>query len=535
MKSVFKPLGIATAVAAASAAQAQVAPLAVSSKALGDLAIVPYYTVATAGDNKWVTAVHVVNTSDATQVVKFRFRRATDSMDALDFNIVMSPEDVFAGYLTDNDGTISFRTSDTTCTVPHRAVPENGGERVLEMPAIYRPGAETGYVEIIAMGQPVDENQPIAVDALHALDSDSGLYIPNDCVAVAENFRADGDGTTRAGIVDFETSWQVDGGVYEPNSYADSGNVLKVSYAITDVMKGIEFGDNAVHIENFLAGPSMTNQQYGYFSGDLNGFDFPDLNGAEPVTAPPAERGKFTELRSTDVLGVTRLANEWSSNAANGVATDWVVTLPGQYNMIDLPAYLGSLTGTQATGFPWFPTLDEDGQYTTNTACPRGTCDYRDMPVTLVYDAYNREEFLPTDPEDGLTVSPAPPGVQEVIVLPKEANLISFGDSNGFLSAADVTLDGEIGGQQFGWLTAGVESRDPAVGLCDWDGTQDSSVGDSGFPGAALGQQLTQTCVPYTPANVGGVPMVGFAAWSRNLGDPSKNYGRIIAHSSIVS
>ena len=64
----------------------------------GDLALVPYYTVR----GQWVTGIHIVNTSDSTQVVKFRFRRATDGMDALDFNVVMSPRDVYAGFLSDD-------------------------------------------------------------------------------------------------------------------------------------------------------------------------------------------------------------------------------------------------------------------------------------------------------------------------------------------------------------------------------------------------------------------------------------------------
>ena len=65
------------------------------------------------------TGIHIVNTSDSTQVVKFRFRRATDGINALDFNIVMSPRDVYAGFLSDDEnGTISWSSSDTTCRAP---------------------------------------------------------------------------------------------------------------------------------------------------------------------------------------------------------------------------------------------------------------------------------------------------------------------------------------------------------------------------------------------------------------------------------
>lgn len=111
MNNAFKPLGLAAAVAAASAG---VNALEVNNSDLGDLALVPYYTV----NGEWVTGIHIVNTSDKTQVVKFRFRRASDSLDALDFNIVMSPRDVYAGFLGDGDGDIKWTADDTTCTVP---------------------------------------------------------------------------------------------------------------------------------------------------------------------------------------------------------------------------------------------------------------------------------------------------------------------------------------------------------------------------------------------------------------------------------
>ena len=89
---VGRSLGLAAALVAATGlcAAAGAQPIAVADER-GDLALVPYYTVR----GQWVTGIHIVNTSDMTQVVKFRVRRATDGMNALDFNIVMSPRDVY--------------------------------------------------------------------------------------------------------------------------------------------------------------------------------------------------------------------------------------------------------------------------------------------------------------------------------------------------------------------------------------------------------------------------------------------------------
>ena len=124
---------------------------AVAPDERGDLALAPYYTV----KDDWVTGLHIVNTSDKTQVVKMRFRRATDGMNALDFNLVLSPRDVYAGFLSDDaNGNISWTSPDTTCTAP---ATQSGR---FTMPAIYRAGAETGYVEIIAMGAASSETLP---------------------------------------------------------------------------------------------------------------------------------------------------------------------------------------------------------------------------------------------------------------------------------------------------------------------------------------------------------------------------------------
>eukprot|EP00933_Yihiella_yeosuensis_P034917 TRINITY_DN28419_c0_g1_i3.p2 TRINITY_DN28419_c0_g1~~TRINITY_DN28419_c0_g1_i3.p2 ORF type:complete len:123 (-),score=19.33 TRINITY_DN28419_c0_g1_i3:55-423(-) len=120
MNAKFKPLGLVAAVAAATAGYNGVAnaqlELAASSD-LGNLALIPYYTVRDGN----VTGVHITNTSDATQVVKVRLRRGTDSMDALDFNLILSPKDVWTGFLAAEGEDVVFNTTDSSCTAPATA------------------------------------------------------------------------------------------------------------------------------------------------------------------------------------------------------------------------------------------------------------------------------------------------------------------------------------------------------------------------------------------------------------------------------
>ena len=155
----FQKVGLAAAVATVAAGTVAQPESVVSRTETGDLAIIPYYTVKD-GTN---TGMHIINTTSSTQVVKVRLRRGTDSKDALDFNLVMSPRDEWTANIGAGGANgVLVTTNDTTCTVPE--FPAGGAE----MPSTFATGATEGYVEIIAMAQTSDEDQPIAVAAEHA-------------------------------------------------------------------------------------------------------------------------------------------------------------------------------------------------------------------------------------------------------------------------------------------------------------------------------------------------------------------------------
>ena len=328
--------------------------------------------------------------------------------------------------------------------------------------------------------------------------------------------------------------------------------MLKVSYFIRDNATGIEFGDNAVHIRDFLVNPALSNQQYGVFVGDLNGFDFPDLNGGVPRSSGsavnvPIQRGRFNALRAPEALGVGRIVNEWSANPANGVEMNWVVTLPGQYVMLRLPQYLAGLASTSSAtgggGRPWAPTLSsvDPRRPLSNPACPRNPvaaragaaavaeCDYRDLPVELTFTAYTREEGTSAGAEPQLVVSPAAPGAREKTYLGKAVNVITFGQSRVF-GGGDADVSAPNLGQPYGWVSARVTSRDTDLRVCDWDRAQDNGrVSGAAFPSVAAGRALTMGCTAVTNK---AVPVIGFAAWSRKVAaNPDASYGRIVEHS----
>lgn len=555
MKATFKPLGLAAAVAAASvgyagAVNAQISTnMAIAGNGIGDAAFVPYYTVS----NGWTTGISLINTSEYTQVVKVRLRRGSDSMDALDINLVMSPKDTWTANIREEGGDIYLITDDNTCTVPEG----NDGEGRFKMAALYREGAEEGYIELIGMGRPYyqwsdnsgldgefEERTAIAEAAKH-VDG-----VPRSCDYVRQNFFSqDTDTLDEQGLLPapdygnfgpYYTNmewWDDLRDVEDPDVdpdlveifYEDAGDFLRASYLIRDTESGIEFGNEAVHLTEFSDEPMMTNQQFGLFAGDLTGFDYPDLNGGVPFFN--GNRGTFEVVRG--VLGVDSVLNDWSTNPANGVATDWVVTFPGQYTMLDYYLYtIGEVGGL----------FDCGGENPSNTDEDISECDFRDLPIRADFsETFDREEGGAPPGEGGLVVSPSIPGQTQATLFRYEVNTVEWTDGDSstvFGSQYAVSVDVSALDQPYGWAQLRVSSDNE---------TADSGRGDAGLNGGTtnapaicdfppngqfwdvgLDDEIPElTCREVVNPNI---PMIGFVAWERTFADPSNNYGRIVQH-----
>ena len=89
----------------------------VAANGVGELSYVPYFSVAKGQEEQ----IKVVNTSNLTVAVKVVFRRGTDSREVRDFNLIMSPYDVWVAKVVPSaNGNAKVVTSDRTCTVPDK-------------------------------------------------------------------------------------------------------------------------------------------------------------------------------------------------------------------------------------------------------------------------------------------------------------------------------------------------------------------------------------------------------------------------------
>jgi len=568
----FQKYGVAAAVASlAAGAVAQ----EISNTESGDMAIIPYYTVLD-GKN---TGMHIINTTDNTQVVKVRLRRGADSKDALDFNLVMSPRDEWTANIGAGGSTgVKVSTNDTTCTVPE--FPAGGAE----MPDTYAEGATEGYVEIIGMGQPVDnsitaipaESQHLAIAAEH-----TAAGVPFNCDLVRQHFyrvaATDVNTTTVRGThtsnmlssgfctaVDQSVAGAVTalevclGGA--PQNLTQMGdaddNALKVSFFITDSEGGLEAGDNAVMVSGFASDPMMTNQQplsfgtAGILRFDPLNFELPNLAygayessvGARQLAAAAAITDGSLFDGAREAMDAESLINDWAAfEAADGstVAADWVVTLPGQYTMANpicdmYEAYTLAATACNAT------------------ATKAAAVDQDELPLVLASSStvnplagnsnlalWDREEQAQSNPDapssDELGFSPGGSAGDptQLAVLNREVNVISW---NGIsvLNTADTQeedlglgVNVDVPDADRGWGQLDIVPQTAAGGTWSLTGTDDADV----MP--ATGDVPAGSFEPV--ANPAATAAVGFAIWERQFEGQAGNYGRMVEHSTIAS
>ncbi|ATH13524.1 cell surface protein [Delftia acidovorans] len=168
MKKNVLALSIAAMVGGLGFAGAASAALSVNESGLGHILVVPYYTV----QNGNMSVFHLTNTDTLNgKAVKVRFRGASNSDDVLDFQVFLSPGDVWTGAVTaDAGGKAQLTTSDNTCTLPAMA---KGQQYPFVTNRLSKTGwtaadkaAQTreGYVEILNMAD------------IPATTADKGLY-----------------------------------------------------------------------------------------------------------------------------------------------------------------------------------------------------------------------------------------------------------------------------------------------------------------------------------------------------------------------
>lgn len=363
--------GISAAGAVGSAQAVSVAPTN-----LGQALIYPYYTVKGSDAHPFYTMMSVVNTTASTKAVKIRFREGKGSAEVLDFNIFLSPYDVWVGELAPSAaGGVKLTTPDNTCTLPRipaAGVEFRNGKYVGDG---YRDNSLTrlreGYFEIIEMVQYYDYAD-VAIFSKHDADG-----VPFDCSAIND------------------TNAQQD--------IAPPGGGLSGTVSLVQPTKGLNSATTAVALANFTTVP--------FYSSTA--MDTPTMAEADPwsvtVTnssdrwwsAWPGLQGGVDAVSAA--LMKKAIINEYVLDSATASATDWVITFPTKW------AYVSS-TVRRPFQSPWSSV---------------GSCD------DIILNYWSREEQQVTPDDSDFSPRPTTPTIQ----LCWEANVVSFNRKNIFGSS----------------------------------------------------------------------------------------------------
>ena len=436
---------------------------------LGQALIFPYYTV----QNGWMTLFGVTNTSNQIVAVKVRFRESYNSRDVMDFNIILSPQDVWTGWVAETGDGPTIFSEDNTCTVgaiPATGVPFPTPVSFVDSAADGGPATvarmNEGYVEMIMMGSADPATLATTALARGAIHSASGA--PAGCAALSSAFQ------NPALLPQLRSEFRYYGAGAADGSV---GNPLMGTFSLVNGAEGYSTAGKPVTLANFsntaaLGGNLVTLQLSQVDAGNFyDSWHEPSLNAASGAIARLAPDflifgigGPSGADAVSFLLLQSNVINEWTrrTNPQLGwtTATDWVITFPTKNFYVD-NQYSNEFAGMNegrgngvATGSGPISTAPFAQSFTDSSATPvvaRGmSCD------SISFQVYNREEVRATG-------SAFSPGATPRLCY--EANVLTFGGSNILNSAIPASINSLSG--VYGWanvafsVTAGL----PAIGF----------------------------------------------------------------------
>ena len=519
----MKKNNLTTAIVAGIAGVAGIASVSnavnLNSDGVGQVLIYPYYTV----NNGLDTLISVVNTTDETKAVKVRFLEGKNSRECLDFNLYMSPYDVWTAALTattasaaivgNHTGEPSAKiiTADTSCIVPNYI--SATGQEFLPYAFDLTTGYDglgrslerctEGHFEMIEMGVLTNAADRNAADhGNNGVPGNCGLleahWVPGNAAAKWCDDACDiagGQGTNGTGNPGTDIS-------------APTGGLFG-SASLINVNEGIDVAYNADAIESFVLNIDLHT-----YPGNQN----PDLSSGTADTSIVFHQGNAisSTWQSDNIQAVSALYmhnnvyGEYVLSDSIGAATEWVVTFPTKF------AYVDSLRSAFGNNPPYEPFTDKigtgNGSNTFQNDTTQAACE------SYAIGLWDQEEQVTNTPGGVVPPSPLPPGVDPSVPLfCWEANVVEFHNE----AVADPTEPSDILGSLNTTHLVTQSSATP-------------TYFDSGWVTISFNNALQFTDDNTTDTTYLGLPVTGFAIQryvNGNLGGNTlANYAGLFAH-----
>jgi hypothetical protein len=365
------------------------------------------------------TYLSVVNTTSSSKAVKVRFTEGKNSREVLDFNLYLSPNDMWTAAVVNTTNAAKLITADKSCTSP--AIPAGGKEFVnfafsgTAIEGITGSGGDgetssldrtrEGYFEIIEMG--VITNT--AVNA--AIKHSAGVPVNCAVVQAASMNMSQGEPSSLGG---------------QSAALNPSVGGLAGTASLIGVAGGTDFGYDPVVIDSFTTKSGEGNNDW-FTPGSI----FPDLTSADKTSvvfnggAIVTSTWNFGEDSIASIIMHDNIINEFVLDGATLSGTDWVVTMPTKRYVV--PVHNPALSSDTTQLYSPFTK-----QFWLNGACEA---------VELSY--WNREEGNVTF----VDFSPPAPGGGTSLCW--ESTVVTFNNSHVLGSVNEVNVPVNF---ENGWL-----------------------------------------------------------------------------------
>jgi hypothetical protein len=505
----FKRKALFTAVVAGLGVAGTAEAVYMSPNRTGQVLVYPYYTVQSAGGNNWNTYISVVNTTTIAKAVKVRILEGKTSAEVLDFNLFLSPNDVWTAAIIPNDATATapgrLVTTDTSCTrpaiqaagVPFRnfqysvagsgdALPGTGLERTRE-----------GYVEILEMAALSGATATAVTHTSSGSPANCGVVQAAGFLAipVAEQL------PPRGGLMGTGTLINVNNG-------RDAGYKADALDAWRDAPIYTDSGFVTPNLADASPASSLVVR-----SGDI------DTAGTGASTLITAYRSDFLATSGStagaravaSVFMHTSVLNEYILDNASASLTDWVITQP-----------LKNLFVNNATA----------RQPYSNILTSSGACE------TIGFVFFNREESGAV--ALGSDFSPRPPDAPGN-TLCWESTVVSIRNTATHMPT-DTTRSAVLGSANITNITVNTGFQNGWAALAfTGPGAVSLGMGSAAGQRVALGTNLAAPSTPVVTAGVVtffGLPVTGFMVRTFSNGSLTcgtaacqGNYGALFNHS----
>ncbi|MEP7154190.1 MAG: hypothetical protein ABI905_00350 [Betaproteobacteria bacterium] len=393
----------------------------------GQVLVYPYYT-ARAGQ---ATLITIINVQNNTKIVKVRFLEGKNSREVLDFNLFLSPSDVWTGAIVGTTNGARVVTNDNSCVTPSDLFVEtrtDGANPLNDFKNYTYTGAfvdsasfasldrtREGYFEVIEMGvvddDTIDGNPIVGATAVAVTGfiRHNTAGVPANCRALDsfDNFAGNPATTKFPNQGTSPVSVPPAGTLTQPPRGGLTGRASIISSTT---------GSNYTYSPTAFDAWSVT-QQYsesGNLAPSITAVDSGNAALVGPTSNVFTSAGIVTTVwpisaaGSRDAMSATMMRNsvinEYILDAATASQTDWVVTFPTKRAYVSVGG--GAAIAPFAQNFP------------NSTA---GSCD------PYGFSVLNREEGVPGSITLIPNPSPLPPGVTVAgATLCWEANVVPF-------------------------------------------------------------------------------------------------------------